>query len=158
MAIIDKRETIKQMVKDPEQFLVDKYYRSHIPKGFRIELFAARKYTSTINKIKGLKHTCRDGKKSWLDKKKILEVSHFNKLWKIIKNVPSIRTPQKVFCPCCEKRVVPKRLHKLDVGDAVLFFFTAGFWGILLFIMSLFVRRCPTCNYSLRGFKPLPKQ
>ncbi|MCP5002924.1 MAG: hypothetical protein GY941_03095 [Planctomycetes bacterium] len=155
---IGVRESLKRLSKDPEQFIIDKYYRSHTPDGFHIELFVARKYVETTCKFKALRHKYRNGNKSWLIKKRTLASPRFSALWQSLKNLSPIRSPKPVFCPYCEKRVVPRRLHKLDMGDIVIFFFTAGFWGLLLFIMSLFVRRCPTCNYSLRGFKPLPKQ
>ena len=63
--------------------------------------------------------------------------------------------PKKTFCPYCEKLVIPKRLHKLDLGDIVLSLFTAGLWVIFLLVIYLFIRRCPVCNYNLRGFKSL---
>lgn len=65
------------------------------------------------------------------------------------------KQPKKTFCPYCEKLVIPKRLHKLDIGDIVLVLLTAGFWAIFLFATYLFIRRCPVCNYNLRGFKSL---
>jgi hypothetical protein len=65
----------------------------------------------------------------------------------------STRHPEKTFCPYCEKAVVPKRLHRLDFADIIITLLTAGLWAVFLFIMYLFIRRCPTCNYNLRGFK-----
>ena len=146
------------IIKNPEQYLIDKYYKLHVPKGFRIELFFAKKYNSFIDRARELKHTYTNADNCRLDAERIFCSMDIRNLLAKIKGRSPKTEPKTVFCPCCEKRVVPKKLHKLDFGDIVLFFFTAGFWGILLFIMSLFIRRCPTCNYSLRGFKPLSKE
>jgi uncharacterized protein with PIN domain len=85
-------------------------------------------------------------------------ITPVKKIREAVSGYSLIRHPKKTFCPYCEKLVIPKRLHKLDFGDFVLFLFTAGLWAILLFAMSLFIRRCPVCNYSLRGFKSLSKE
>ncbi|GJQ60055.1 MAG: hypothetical protein D8M57_17390 [Candidatus Scalindua sp. AMX11] len=157
-AAVNTRDRLKQILRDPEKFIIDKYYRSQVPEGFHIELFAARKLTLTRKKILRLKKTHPRVDTNWFDKGRILLASRFNRLRKTVHDLSPVRSPKSVFCPYCEKRVVPKRLHKLDAGDIVLFFFTAGFWGILLSITAIFMRRCPTCNYNLRGFKPLPKE
>ena len=129
---IGKRQNLtREIFKDPEQFLTNKYYDLKPPKGFRIELLTARKYNLICDKLKKLRKTA-PGKS-------------FTK------------HPKKTFCPYCEKPVIPKRLHKLDPGDIVLLLLTAGLWGIFLLAMYLFIRRCPVCNYNLRGFKPLQK-
>ncbi len=119
----------REIFKNPEQFLINKYYNSKPPKGFRIELLTARKYNLICDRFKQFKP------------------AHFFS-----------KHPEKTFCPYCEKSVIPKRLHKLDPGDIVLLLFTAGLWGIFLLVMYLFIRRCPVCNYNLRGFKPLSEK
>jgi len=70
----------------------------------------------------------------------------------------STRHSNKTFCPYCEKAVVPKRLHKLDAADIIIALLTAGMWAIFLLFMYLFMRKCPTCNYNLRGFKFLSEK
>lgn len=152
------REKLKMIMKDPEQYLIDKYYKLHVPTGFRIEFFLAKKYKSLLGKARELKHTYRNADSNWFNEGRIFCVMTISKYLIKIKNHSPKNEPQTVFCPFCEKRVIPKKLHKLDFGDIVLFLFTAGFWGILLFVMSLFIRRCPTCNYNLRGFKSLSKE
>ena len=152
------KKKLKMIMKDPEQYLIEKYYKLHVPKGFRIELFLAKKYKSFLEKARELKRTYRIADSSRFNEGRIFCVMTIIKYLAKIKNRSPKKEPQTVFCPCCEKRVIPKKLHKLDFGDIVLFLFTAGFWGFLLFVMSLFIRRCPTCNYSLRGFKPLSKE
>jgi hypothetical protein len=114
---------------DPEQFLLNKYYNQKPPRGFRIELLTARKYNLLCGKLKQFKP------------------AHF-----------LAKHTQKTFCPYCEKTVIPKRLHKLDPGDIVLLLLTAGLWAIFLLVMYLFIRRCPVCNYNLRGFKSFSKE
>ncbi len=125
--------------KDPEQFLINKYYNLKPPKGFRIELLTARKYNLICDKLKqfNLAHF------------KTTDIRIENEKFSFAKH------PKKTFCPYCEKLVIPKRLHKLDPGDIVLVLFTAGLWLVFLLVMYLFIRRCPVCNYNLRGFKPL---
>jgi hypothetical protein len=127
---IEKRLNVpREIFKDPEQFLLNKYYNQKPPRGFRIELLAARKYNLICNKLKQFKPAHSFAKHS-----------------------------QKTFCPYCEKTVIPKRLHKLDPGDIVLLLLTAGLWLVFLLVMYLFIRRCPVCNYNLRGFKSLSKK
>ncbi len=157
MAIAGKIVSLREILKDPERFLIDRFYRSHPPQGFRIELFTARKYTLALKSILSLKSIYLNRYGSWLDKWNISDKPRLSRVKEAVKNFRPIPPPKPVFCPYCEKRVVPKRLYKLDIGDIVLFFFTAGFWGIFLFVISLFRRRCPTCDYSLRGFKSLHK-
>ena len=129
---IGKRLNIaSEIFRDPEQFLINKYYNLKPPNGFRIELLTARKYKLVCDKLKKLRET--------------VPGNSFTK------------HPKKTFCPYCEKLVIPKRLHKLDPGDIVLSLFTAGLWLIFLLVMYLFIRRCPVCNYNLRGFKSLQK-
>ena len=119
----------REIFKDPEQFLLNKYYNQKPPRGFRIELLTARKYNLLCGKLKQFKP------------------AHFFE-----------KHPQRTFCPYCEKTVIPKRLHKLDPGDIILLLFTAGLWLVFLLVMYLFIRRCPVCNYNLRGFKSLSKK
>ena len=126
--IVKRSKIAREIFNDPEQFLINKYYNSKPPSGFRIELFTARKYNLICDRIEQFRP------------------AHF-----IAKH------PKKTFCPYCEKLVIPKRLHKLDPGDIVLVLFTAGLWLVFLLIMYLFIRRCPVCNYNLRGFKSLSK-
>lgn len=135
---------IKYLAKDPERFLTSKYQRYRNPNGFRIELYTARKYNSICSKLKWLRlvnfketNIVPDQKK-----RKVRTTLSF-----------STKHPEKTFCPYCEKSVVPKRLHKLDFADMIITLLTAGLWAVFLFIMYLFIRRCPTCNYNLRGFK-----
>ncbi len=50
---IGKRlNVIREIFKDPEQFLTNKYYNLKPPKGFRIELLTARKYNLICDKLK----------------------------------------------------------------------------------------------------------
>lgn len=127
--------------KDPEQFLINKYYNLKPPKGFRIELLTARKYNLICDKLKQFKLAHFKTTDTRIEKGSFSFVKH----------------PKKTFCPYCEKPVIPKRLHKLDIGDIVLSLLTAGLWLIFLLVMYLFIRRCPVCNYNLRGFKSLQK-
>ncbi len=126
---IEKKLNVpREIFKDPEQFLLNKYYNQKPPRGFRIELLTARKYNLICDRIEQFRP------------------AHF-----------FAKQPKKTFCPYCEKLVIPKRLHKLDPGDIVLVLFTAGLWLVFLLVMYLFIRKCPVCNYNLRGFKPLSK-
>ncbi len=129
----------REIFKDPEQFLTNRYYDLKPPKGFRIELLIAGKYNLICNKLKQFK----------LAHSKTTDIRIENGIFSFAKH------PRKAFCPYCEKLVIPKRLHKLDPGDIVLSLFTAGLWVIFLLVMYLFIRRCPACNYNLRGFKSL---
>lgn len=135
---------IKNLAKDPERFLTSRYQRHRNPNGFRIELYTAKKYYSICNKLKWPKHTYLKVTGIVPEQKKSKErITHF---------LPK-RYPEKTFCPYCEKTVVPRRLHKLDFADIMLAIFTAGLWVIFILLMYLFIRRCPICNYNLRGFK-----
>jgi len=127
--IVKRSKIAREIFNDPEQFLINKYYNSKPPSGFRIELFTARRYNLIYDRIE------------------LFRPAHF-----------FAKHPKKTFCPYCEKLVIPKRLHKLDPGDIVLVLFTAGLWLVFLLIMYLFIRRCPVCNYNLRGFKSLSKK
>ena len=127
--IVKSSKIAREIFNDPEQFLINKYYNSKPPSGFRIELFTARKYNLICDRIEQFRP------------------AHF-----------FAKHPKKTFCPYCEKLVIPKRLHKLDPGDIVLVLFTAGLWLVFLLVMYLFIRRCPVCNYNLRGFKSLSKK
>ncbi len=131
----------REIFKDPEQFLTNKYYDLKPPKGFRIELLVAEKYNLICNKLKQFK----------LEHSKTTGIRIENGKFSFAKH------SRKTFCPYCEKLVIPKRLHKLDPGDIVLVLFTAGLWLVFLLVMYLFIRRCPVCNYNLRGFKSLSK-
>ena len=141
IALIDKVETL---ARDPEHFFTNKYQKYRNPNGFRIELYAARKYNLICGKLKWLKFTNLKtvGIVSEQEKSKV-RTTHF---W-------STRQPEKTFCPYCEKTVVPRRLHKLDFADFIIALLTAGLWAIFLIVMYLFIRRCPVCNYNLRGFR-----
>ena len=135
---------IKYLAKDPELFLTSKYQRQRNPTGFRIELYTVIKYNSICSKLKWLKLTNlkATGIITEQDKSNV-STAHFSRT----------KLPEKTFCPYCEKAVVPKRLHKLDFADIIITLLTAGLWAISLFIIYLFMRRCPVCNYNLRGFK-----
>ena len=135
---------IKNLAKDPEHFLTSKYQRHRNPIGFRIELYTARKYKSIYSKFKWIKCSNR----------KVTGTVPEQRKRKVSTTLYSpTRHPDKTFCPYCEKAVVPKRLHKLDFADIIIVLLTGGLWAIFLFIMYLFIRRCPVCNYNLRGFK-----
>jgi hypothetical protein len=135
---------VKYLAKDPELFLTSKYQIHRNPTGFRIELYTAKKYNSICSKLKWLKLTNlkATGIITEQDKSNVC-TPHFSRT----------KCPEKTFCPYCEKAVVPKRLHKLDFADIIITLLTAGLWAISLFIIYLFMRRCPVCNYNLRGFK-----
>ncbi len=146
--ILDKFNTfiykIENLARDPELFLANKYQRYRNPNGFRIELYTARKYNSICSKLKWFKHTNLKVTSIVPEQKKNkVRTTHF---------FPT-KHPEKTFCPYCEKAVVPKRLHKLDFADIIIALFTAGLWVIFILLMYLFIRRCPICNYNLRGFK-----
>ncbi len=139
-----KFNTLKKIAKDPEHFLISNYQRYKNPKGFRLELFIANKYNLACHKLKWLR----------LPNHKHSNLNHSQNKF----NVSTYKFSQKklikkTFCPYCEKTVIPKRLYKLDAADFFIILFTAGLWAIFLLIMYLFRRRCPTCNYNLRGFK-----
>ncbi len=132
---------IINFAKDPERFLRNKHKRYRNSLGFRIDLYTARKYSKLFGKFlpTSLKVTSiASGHK----KSKARTIFLF-----------ATKHPEKTFCPYCEKAVVPKRLHKLDFADIMITLFTAGLWAIFLLVMYLFIRKCPTCNYNLRGFK-----
>jgi hypothetical protein len=127
---------INNLVKDPERFLTSKYQRYRNPNGFRIELYTARKYKSICSKFKWLKLS--NPKAGSIVQSKDRAIHFF-----------PIRPPAKTFCPYCEKTVVPRRLHKLDFADIIIALLTAGLWAIFIFVMYLFIIRCPVCNYNL---------
>jgi hypothetical protein len=135
---------IKNLSRDPEQFLTSKYQGRYNPNSFRIELYTAEKYNLICSKLRWLKLT-NPKATSLITKSKRSNV-------RTVYFLPT-RYTEKTFCPYCEKSVVPKRLHKLDFADIIITLLTAGLWAIFLFIMYLFLRRCPICNYNLRGFK-----
>ncbi len=140
---------IKYLAKNPEHFLTSKYQRYRNPNGFRIELYTARKYNSICSKLKWLK----------LTNLKVISIAPEQRKSKVrTPHFLPTRHPEKTFCPYCEKTVLPKRLHKLDFADIMITLFTAGLWAIFLFVMYLFIRRCPVCNYNLRGFKFLSEK
>lgn len=143
-----KLEITIEIIKDPELFLRNRYYAREVPKGFRIELFIARKF----------KLICDNLKQFNLSNLNVEDRIPVKKLRDIIANRSLPKHPKKFFCPYCEKLVIPKRFHKLDFADIVLGLLTAGIWAIFLFAMYLFIRRCPACNYNLRGFKPLSER
>ncbi len=147
----------REIFKDPEQFLTNKYYNLKPPKGFRIELLTARKYNLICDKLKQFKLAHFKTTDIRIENGKFMGMITVKKIRKAVSGNSFAKHPKKTFCPYCEKLVVPKRLHKLDPGDIVLLLLTAGLWGIFLLVMYLFIRRCPVCNYNLRGFKSLPK-
>ena len=156
--IEENLERVLRIVKDPEHFLISKYYELEAPKGFRIELFTARKFKLICGNLKQFSLAYLKTKDCRVGSEKVTNITPVKKLREVISSHSLARRPKKLFCPYCEKLVIPKRLHKLDFGDFILFLFTAGLWAIFLFTMYLCVRRCPACNYSLRGFKPLSKE
>ncbi len=148
--ILDKFNSIifniENLVKDPERFLINRYSKYRNPNGFRIEIYIARKYHSISSRYKWFKHAIL----------KVTAILPEQKKSKAFKTNPlATKQPDKTFCPYCEKAVVPRRLHKLDFADIILVLLTAGFWAIFLLAMYLFIRRCPVCDYNLRGFKYL---
>ncbi|MBS1257434.1 MAG: hypothetical protein MAG551_00478 [Candidatus Scalindua arabica] len=153
--LINNIELLKMIISDPEQFLITNFYNLKPPKGFRIELLTARKYNLVCNKIKQLKPANSKRIDIWLENGKFMSMITVKKMREAVSAHSLTKHPKKTFCPYCEKSVIPKRLHKLDIGDIVLFLLTAGFWAIFLFAIYFFIRRCPVCNYNLRGFKPL---
>jgi hypothetical protein len=141
-----KFNTLRKLAKDPEHFLINNYQRYKSPTGFRLELFIANKYNLIYPKLKWLKFT----------NLKCSSLVHIRNMGELDKsNSLPTKHPKKTFCPYCEKTVIPKRLYKLDAADIVIILFTAGLWAIFLLVMYLFLRRCPVCNYNLRGFKHL---
>ncbi len=141
-----KFNTLKKFAKDPEHFLINNYQRYKDPTGFRLELFIANKYNLICPKLKWLRLT--NPKHSNL-------VHTRNKSNVSTNKFSPSKHPRMSFCPYCEKAVIPKRLYKLDVADIVIILFTAGLWAIFLLVMYIFLRKCPVCNYNLRGFKYL---
>ncbi len=143
---IDK---IDNLAKDPERFLINKHKRYRNSIGFRIDLYAARKYNTFFGKHKWFK----------LSNLRVTGIIPDQQKSKArTTNLFAKNGPKKTFCPYCEKAVVPKRLHKLDFADIIIALFTAGLWAVFIFIMYLFIRKCPTCNYNLRGFKFLSEK
>jgi hypothetical protein len=145
----------REIFKDPEQFLTNKYYDLKPPNGFRIELLTARKYNLICNKLKQFKLAHFKTTDIRIENGKFMSMITVKKMREVVSGNSFAKHPRKTFCPYCEKPVIPKRLHKLDTGDIVLVLFTAGLWLVFLLVMYLFIRRCPVCNYNLRGFKPL---
>ena len=156
---IGKRlSVIREILKDPEQFLTNKYYNLIPPKGFRIELLTARKYNLLCDKLKQFKIAHFKSTDIRIENRKFMSMITVKKIREAVSSHSLAKHPQKTFCPYCEKTVIPKRLHKLDPGDIILLLFTAGLWLVFLLVMYLFIRRCPACNYNLRGFKSLSKK
>ncbi|MGR3178094.1 MAG: hypothetical protein ACUZ8E_08570 [Candidatus Anammoxibacter sp.] len=149
-------EMVLGIVRNPEQFLLERYDRSYstFPKGFRIELFVAKRFTSICGNLKQYSdiYLKRDG--SCFGKGKLVNVFSLKKREVTDGDSQTKRCKPKTFCQYCEKLVIPKRLHKLDYGDIVLALFTGGFWIIFVFVIYMFLRKCPFCNNSLRGMKP----
>ncbi len=140
---------IDNIAKNPECFFINKHKRYRNSIGFRIDLYAARKYSTFFGKYKWFK----------LPNLRVTSIIHDQQKSKArTTNLFVKNDRRKTFCPYCEKAVVPKRLHKLDFADIMIALFTAGLWAIFLFIMYLFIRKCPTCNYNLRGFKFLSEK
>jgi hypothetical protein len=148
----------REIFKDPEQFLTNKYYDSKPPKGFRIELLTARKYNLICDKLKQFKLAHFKTTEIRIENRKFMSRITVKKIRETVSGNSLAKHPKRTFCPYCEKLVIPKRLHKLDPGDIVLVLFTAGLWLVFLLVMYLFIRRCPVCNYNLRGFKSLSKK
>jgi len=156
---IGKRLNVaREIFKDPEQFLTNKYYNLKPPKGFRIELLTARKYNLICDKLNQFKLVHFKTTDIGIESGKFMSMITARKLREAVSDNSSKKHPKKTFCPYCEKLVIPKRLHKLDPGDIVLVLLTAGLWLVFLLTMYLFIRRCPVCNYNLRGFKSLSKK
>ena len=139
------------IVKDPERYLVETYYKSNVPKGFRIEFYVAKKYNSICYSIKQFGELYL--KLDDCESRNLNSLFPIKKIKDFIGNTTKTKHQKKTFCPYCEKLVVPKRIHKLDYGDVVLALFTGGFWLIFIAVIYIFLRRCPICNYSLRGMK-----
>ncbi|MFQ5963933.1 MAG: hypothetical protein ACE5KZ_06595 [Candidatus Scalinduaceae bacterium] len=154
-AVINNIEKLKMIIRDPEQFLINKYYNLGAPNGFRIELLTARKYNLICDKLKQFHFAHFETTDSWLEKEKMINMIPVKRIREVVASHSLAKKPKKLFCPYCEKSVIPKRLHKLDLVDIVLFLITGGIWAILLFTIYIFIRRCPVCNYNMRGFKPL---
>jgi len=159
---IHYREKIKELtaglIKDPERFFLEKYYDLNPPKGFRIELYIARKFKQIRNDIQQYQFTHFPEIYSWREKtSKAINSTHVAKIKSFIASKSYKKSTEDVFCRYCEKRVIPKSLHKLDFGDVVLVLFTAGLWAIFLFVIYLVVKRCPYCNLSLKRVKPIPE-
>ena len=150
-----KLNLAREIFKDPEHFLTNKYYDLKPPKGFRIELLIAGKYNLICNKLKQFKPAHFKTTDIRIENGKFMSMITVKRIREAVSGNSFAKQPKKTFCPYCEKLVIPKRLHKLDPGDIVLSLFTAGLWVIFLLVMFLFIRRCPVCNYNLRGFKSL---
>ncbi len=151
-------ERVFDIVKDPERFLVNNYYGLEVPKGFRIDLFAARKFRLICVDIKQFRTTYLKMENNWLGREKIMGIIPVRKIREAIAVHSPAKHPQKLACPYCEKLVIAKRIHKLDFVDIILFFFTGGIWAIILFVLYFLIRRCPACNYNLRGFRPFSEK
>ncbi len=140
-----------EFFKNPEDFLLKRYYGDEEPKGFRIEIYVAKRFNvirENLIDIAG-KYCDYNADDSRFDIGKLA-----NLFSKSRDKKKSNDCTKKRFCEYCEKKVIPKRTHKLDAGDIMLIFFTGGFWAFLLIALYLFMRRCPVCNRSLRGVKP----
>ena len=86
---------IKNLARDPERFLTNKYQRYRNPNGFRIELYTARKYNSICSKLKWLKLTNLKVTSIVPEQKENkVRTAHF---------LSTTRHPEKTFCPYCEK-------------------------------------------------------
>lgn len=153
---IEKRfKIVKEIFINPEQFLINKYYNLKPPNGFRIELLTAKKYNLICDRLKQFKPAHFKATGIRIENRKFMSMITVKKIREAVSGNSFAKHPKKTFCPYCEKLVIPKKLHRLDIGDIVLFLLTAGFWAIFLFAIYLFIRRCPVCNYNLRGFKSL---
>ncbi|MGR3219590.1 MAG: hypothetical protein ACUZ8H_07215 [Candidatus Anammoxibacter sp.] len=142
-------ERVLGIVVNSEQFLLDRYSKLYSlpPKGFRIELYAAKRFTSICYNLKQYSDI-------YHSRGKIADVFSLKKRETTNGNSQMKRCKVKIFCQYCEKSVEPKRLHTLDYGDIVLALFTGGFWVIFIIVIYIFLRKCPVCNNSLRGMKP----
>lgn len=148
-----KIERVLEIVKYPENFILDRYYMSEVPKGFRIEIFAAKRFTSFCDNLRHFSETYIMSEDCMHKKEETISLSHIKKLRNTIWKRWQESNSRKTFCPYCEKLVIPKRLHRLDYGDIMVFLFTGGFWAIFLLVLYIFLRKCPICNYNLRGIK-----
>ena len=83
---------IKNLSRDPEQFLTSKYQERYNPNSFRIELYTASKYNSICSKLKWLKRTNlkETGITPDQKKRKVRRTFSF-----------STSRPDKTFCPYC---------------------------------------------------------
>lgn len=151
---LEKRlESVLGFVNDPERFLRERRGTAAVPTGFRLEIYAAQRFAAACDVLRQFSDTYLGRTEHCFAKGDGTDFVPLARLRAIVGNVAKNRGKKKTFCQYCEKAVVPRRLHKLDAGDIVLALFTGGFWLIFIFVVYMFLRRCPVCNNSLRGMK-----